>query len=59
MITGPEFRNTDVGARDTNATITDTINSAGSAEGEDSWLHIAGYVFTKDFAAINELTECI
>ena len=59
LITGPEFRNTDVGARDTNATITDTINSAGSAEREDSWLHIAGYVFTKDFAALNELTECI
>ena len=59
LITGPEFRNTDVGARDTNAAITDTIISAGSVEGEDSWLHIAGYVFTKDFAAMNNLVECI
>tara|TARA_Y100000590_G_C15743067_1_gene1020976 strand:- start:96 stop:674 length:579 start_codon:yes stop_codon:yes gene_type:complete len=59
LITGPEFKNTDIGARDTNAAITDTINSAGSEEGEDGWLHIAGYVFTKDFAAMDELVECI
>jgi cardiolipin synthase len=59
LITGTEINITNVGARDTNTAITDTINSAGSVKGEDSWLHMAGYVFTKDFAAMDDLKECI
>ena len=62
LISGDELNITEIGARDTNQMIKETIDSAGRPDlykNEDSWLHMAGYVFTKNFAARDNLIGCL
>ena len=59
LITGTELNFRDISARDTNQVIKETIDSARSEKQESAWFHMLGFIFTKDFAALQNLKDCL